>query len=213
MNKADLLTAMKADAVPEGFSRLWFVAKQHIPQEMQANRFGKPVIVPAGTITYLRCVTDSTICTQPLGELVMEDTDFELKTHLGFVLRAAGRVLVTGLGLGCVVRGLLANPAVEHVTVIENSPDVLKLVAPYMPTERLTIVEADALQWTFTNREKFDCGWHDLWTNMDAGEPHLDFWHTRLLMQCRRTVKQQGAWALNRVVKRRFLSEGFPWVG
>jgi hypothetical protein len=36
----------------------------------------------------------------------MNDFPQELKKHLDFVLRARGRVLVTGLGLGCVVRGL-----------------------------------------------------------------------------------------------------------
>lgn len=204
---------MKADAIPEGWEGLWFVMKQHIPQDTTGNRFGKQVFVPAGTMTYLRCITDSTIFAQPPGDLVMEDSNYELQTHLGFVMRAFGSVLITGLGLGCVVRGLLANPKVEHVTVIENSPDVLKLVAPHMPTERLTIIEAEALKWTATNKQPFDCGWHDLWTNRDAGEPHLDMWHTALLMNCRRTIKQQGAWALNRTIKREMVKHGFPWIG
>jgi spermidine synthase len=131
----------------------------------------------------------------------MEDTPFELRKHLQFMLQARGRVLITGLGLGCVIRGCLANPAVEHVTCIENSPDVLKLVAPYMPTERLSIIEADALEWTALNREPFDCAWHDLWTDRDNGEPHLDLWHTRLIYNCRQQIKRQGAWAYSRLGK------------
>src|SRR6185369_8969082 len=114
----------------------------------ETSRNWKPVTLPAARYTYLRFLTDKTLYSEHPGAVVMEDTPFELRTHLGFVMRAHGRVLITGLGLGCVIRGLLENPKVEHVTCIENSKDVLKLVAPYMPTERLEIVEADALEWT-----------------------------------------------------------------
>jgi hypothetical protein len=212
--KADIMTAMKADAIPEGWSNLWFITKAEVASAHPSVRFGKDVIVPPGTYTHLFCVTDSTVYSWPPGELVMEDTPFELSTHLGFALNAYGKVLVTGLGLGCVTRGLLANPKVEHVTVIENSPDVIKLVASYMPqTDRLTIVEAEAREWASQNKDVFDCGWHDLWTNKDKGEPHLDFWHTELLMSCRRFTKQQGAWALNRITKKKMQQWGFPWMG
>jgi hypothetical protein len=91
---------------------------------------------------------------------------------------------------------LLASPAVEHVTCIENCHDVIQLVGPHMPQERLTIIEADALEWTKESRI-VRCGWHDLWTNKDAGEPHLDHWHVELIFNCRQTVKRQGAWAMD----------------
>lgn len=213
MNKDHLLAAMKADAIPKGWSNLWLVTKTDIPEQSESMRFGKPVLIPAGTYTFLRCLTEATLYNWPPGEVVMEDTPFELRTHLGFVMQAFGRVLITGLGLGCVVRGLLANPEVEHVTVIENSPDVLKLVAPHMPTERLTIVEEDAFKWVSTNDLNFDCAWHDLWTNKDEGEPHLDFWHVEMLWKCRRKIARQGAWALNRRVKRQLVQHGFEWMG
>jgi spermidine synthase len=118
------------------------------------------------------------------------------------MLRAKGRILVTGLGLGCVVRGLLANPAVEHVTCIEKSPDVMKLVAPYMPRDRLTIIQADALEWAKFNEDHFDYAWHDLWTDRDKGEPHLDLWHTRLMFDLIDCVEYQGAWSYDRAAKR-----------
>src|SRR4051812_44820827 len=41
------------------------------------------------------------------GECVMEDSARELRRHLPVLLVARGRVLVSGLGLGCVLRGLL----------------------------------------------------------------------------------------------------------
>lgn len=213
MNKSDLLAAMKANAIPAGWSDLWFIAKTKLTEPTPNVRHKKPVVVPPGIYTFLYRLTDATLYCDPPGECVMEDTPFELQTHLGFVLRAYGRVLVTGLGLGCVIRGLLANPAVEHITCIEDSEDVLKLVGPYMPRERLTIIEADALEWTANNKERFDCAWHDLWTDRGNGEPHLDHWHAQLLMNCRKTVQQQGAWHFDRRAKKVLLKRGFQWIG
>ena len=213
MNVSAALEAMRAESVPEGWSGLWLVKKLEISGPTLSERHGKPVLVQPGVYTFLHRLTDGTLHHEPPGVTVMEDTRCELVTHLDFVLRARGKVLVTGLGLGCVVRGLLANPAVEHVTCIENSPDVLRLVGPYMPKERLTIIQADALEWTALNTEKFDCAWHDLWTDRAAGEPLLDFWHVRLIMNCRRTVKQQGAWGFDRLLRRRLGKYGIQWIG
>jgi hypothetical protein len=213
MNTDNILAAMKADGIPEGWSGRWFVKKLIIPKALSGTRNEKQETVLPGIYTFLRCLTDATLYNDQPGEVVMEDTPFELRTHLGFILRARGKVLVTGLGLGCVVRGLLANPAVEHVTCIENSRDVLALVSPHMPKEKLTLIHADALEWTANNLEKFDCAWHDLWTNPEQGEPHLDIWHARLILNCRDTVKRQGAWAFERTFKRQLKQHGLHWIG
>lgn len=213
MNKSDYLAAMSADAIPAGWSNLWYIAKMTLRDPSPSVRHKKPVVVPPGTYTFLYRLTDATLYADPPGEVVMEDTPFELQTHLGFVMRARGRVLVTGLGLGCVIRGLQANPHVEHVTCIEDSDDVLKLVGPHMSKERLTIIQADALEWTAKNKETFDCAWHDLWTDRCNGEPHLDHWHARLLVNCRKTVKRQGAWAFDRQIRKRLVKRGFQWMG
>lgn len=130
--KQTVLAAARADAIPAGDSGLWMVRKDIARKPILAKRNDKLVQIPAGTYTSLVRWTESTLHLH--GEVVMHDVPAELNTHLDFMLRANGRVLVTGLGLGCVVRGCLANPAVRHVTCIENSVDVLKLVAPYMMT-------------------------------------------------------------------------------
>ena len=136
------------------------------------------------------------------GEVVMEDTPFELNNHLDFMLKAKGHVLVTGLGLGCVIRGMLANGHVDHVTCIERSQDVLDLVAPHMPaTDRLEIIKADALEWTKGTTQRFDCAWHDIWTDRDVGEPHLAQSHTSLIKNCAPKVNFQGAWAYPRLAR------------
>jgi len=214
MNAKDYLAAMSAKAIPAGYSGLWHISKYRIKKDHTTYRNWKMITLPAGTYTYLRCITDATLYNNPPGDLVMEDTPFELSTHLGFAMKAYGHVLVTGLGLGCVVRGLLLNPKVEHITVIENSPDVLKLVQPYMPqTDRLRIIEADALEWTVQNTQPFTCAWHDLWVNHDEDPSHLDLWHARMIHTLSKRVKFQGAWAFKREMKELLIRKGFRWMG
>lgn len=208
-----ILHAMRAEHIPTAQAGLWSIHKKDINNDLIAPRHGKLVNLPAAVYTFLYRLTDDTLMRNPPGETVMEDTPFELRTHLEFVLKARGSVLITGLGLGCVIRGLLCNPAVTSVTCIENSKEVLSMVQPYMPQDRLEIVEADALEWTAKNRTVFDFAWHDLWTNRSAGEPFLDLWHVHMMRNLKKTVRNQGAWAFTRTAKEKLIRSGFPWVG
>lgn len=202
--KETILAAAKADAIPAGECGLWTVQKFTWEQIKFAVREEQKLVeIPPGAYTYLFRLTDATLH-KPPGECVMHDTPDELVTHLDFMLRARGDVLVTGLGLGCVVRGLLANPQVRSVKVIERDPAVLQLVEPYMPkTERLAIVHAEAETWIDNNNEKFTCAWHDVWTDTAAGEEHLALKHNRLLIGMRQRVEMQGAWSFPRQFRRR----------
>lgn len=197
-----ILKEARASHIPTGISGLWFVYKKNHDKPKIVDYWGRERILPAGEVTYLMKTTEATVHLNPPGDVVMEDTIFELKTHLGFILSASGNVLITGLGLGCVIRGLLANPKVKHITCIEKSGDVLKLVQPHMPADRLSIIHADALKWTKENEFKFDYAWHDLWTDQCEGEPHLDVWHTKLIRNCVKKVKNQGAWRYSRFLRR-----------
>ena len=212
-----ILAAAKADDIPAGATLRWHIKKLSLCRDIQATKDGQPIVVPAGQYTQLWCWTQDAIKQwldetagftedSPLwpGELVMTDSPHELNTHLDFMLRAHGRVLISGLGLGCVVRGCLANPAVQHVVCIEREPEVLKLVKPHLPTERLTILQADALSWVRNNieRQRFDCAWHDLWSDPDKNEAHLQVNHSELFVRCHGHVGFQGAWAFPRYQKR-----------
>lgn len=207
---SDLLRAARATDIPEGALGLWHIKKINLSRDIRAPKDGKLVTVPAGCYTQLWRWTRATIqnrldgAQDEPGELVMTDSPDELNTHLEFMLRAHGRVLITGLGLGCVVRGCLANPAVRHVVCIERDPDVLRLVQRHMPSERLTILQADAVSWVRNNiqRQRFDCAWHDLWSDPDAGEPHLAVIHSDMFVKCHQSVGFQGAWAFPRHQKR-----------
>lgn len=206
MTCTNLLKEARAEHIPEGKSRLWSVRKHTLNRPFVTERARGGVVFPQGTYTSLHCFTESTLLQR--GELIMNDTPHELNTHLQFMLRAYGKVLVTGLGLGCVIRGLLANPKVEHITCIERSKDVLKLVQPHMPKDRLTIIKADAMEYVNNGMPDFDCAWHDLWTDREKGEPHLTVLHNRLIIECAKKVKHQGAWKLDRWLKKAYRNHG-----
>lgn len=153
------------------------------------------------TFTVLKRVTEAT---QHLdaGEVVMEDTLRELSRHLPIWLAAHGRVLVTGLGLGCVVRGLLASPLVEHVDVVEIDSGILRVVgSEFVGIERVSLHHGDALTIDLPGR--WDFAWHDLWTD---GEAHLQSLHIQLFIRWHRQCHRQGAWAFPR-----YLARLLPW--
>lgn len=203
--KEQILKACSAERIPEGASGLWHIKKLNLSKQLfveKPNSGGKGETLPPGVWTSLFRYTESAMHTY--GEMVMHDFPNEIHTHMIFMLKAKGNVLVSGLGLGCVARGLLANPSVSKVTVLENSTDVLKLVGIHMEkSDRLEIIFAEAEDWIKKNNQmEFDCAWHDLWTDTDKGEPHLQVKHATLLAELHGRVRFQGAWNFPRDQRR-----------
>jgi hypothetical protein len=58
-----------------------------------------------------------------------------------------GHVVCAGLGLGLIVHALHDNPRVHKITVIEREKDVIDLVGPRLPREKLEIVHRDFWDW------------------------------------------------------------------
>ena len=200
--KPIMLDAARAGSIPAGTAGRWSVTKFLLEKPLQVTFKEKLRTIPPGHYTQLFCLTEETMH-QPPGEIVMHDREDELLTHLDFMLRARGRVLVTGLGLGCVVRGLLVNPQVEHITVLERDPYVMRLVAPHMiQTPRLEIIETCAFTWLHETSQEFDCAWHDVWNDEHRGDPHLHVMHSDLLQASFSRVKFQGAWQFPRYLRR-----------
>lgn len=137
-----------------------------------------------------------------LGECVMEDSPTELRQHLPIWLRGHGRVLVTGMGLGCVVRGLLANPDVEHIDVIEIDRRILDAVGPeFAGDDRVGLIHGDALAHPI-NGERWDFAWHDIWIDETETDRNLQFFHVELIGHFMSACGQQGAWKLPRFISR-----------
>jgi hypothetical protein len=103
--------------------------------------------------------------------LMMTDTLMEQTTNRGVVLRAKGKVLIMGLGIGMVLIPILKNPAVTSVTVIEKYQDVVDLVVPALraslpEASKLGVIVADALEWTPPKGVKYDTIYFDIWPNI-----------------------------------------------
>mgnify|MGYP001566944409 CR=1 FL=1 len=123
----------------------------------------------------------------------MSDTPAEAHEHHRFYHMARGRVLINGLGLGFALAAILRKPEVEHVTVVERSPDVISLVAPTYATDpRVTITRADAMTWRPPSGTRYGAVWHDIWTTIcDDNKPEM----TRLRRAYGRRTAWQGCWS------------------
>lgn len=130
------------------------------------------------------------------GALWMSDTPDEYRDHARAVHEATGRVLVNGLGLGCVLRAMLVNPAVTHVDVVERDSELVALMqdlAPWMADPRVHVHVADAYEQAraWPRGTTWDVAWHDIWLNICADDLPG---HTRLLRSYARRTGWQGAW-------------------
>jgi hypothetical protein len=104
------------------------------------------------------------------GAFSMADAPFVLRNYVPFLEAAAGDVLLTGLGLGCLLRGLLAKPEVSSITVLELHRDVLELVGPYHRDARVELVHADALRWEPAPGRHWDVAMLDIADDRDLVE-------------------------------------------
>lgn len=197
--KDAILKAMRADCVPEGGAGRWYVKKRDIDGFTLMKYLAEGRQVTAGSYTFLHCYTDATLFKG--GECVMNDLPCELNTHLDFALKARGRVLVGGLGLGCVVRGLLQNPAVESIDLIEREKDVIDLCGASVAHPKVKLHQCDAVRDEISGGP-WDYIWWDLWNDPNKDEPALALIHMKLIKKFRKRTTHQGAWALPRRYRR-----------
>ncbi|KKK67269.1 hypothetical protein LCGC14_2955740 [marine sediment metagenome] len=134
------------------------------------------------------------------GQVIMSDTPAEICDHLLFIHQARGDVLITGLGLGVIVKACLAKDTVTSVTVIEKSPDVIAMVGPHYACARFQIIEADALVWRPPRGLKWTCAWHDIWANICTDNLAE---MTQLHRRYGRRVEFQGSWCKDLLLRRR----------
>jgi hypothetical protein len=189
-------------SVPEGQSGNWKVERFTVTgrdaeiERIRAMFSGRRV--PEGTYTRL----------MRRGQVIMSDTPDEIRDHLEPIRRARGSVLINGLGLGVVLQAALNKPEVRHVTVVEKSPDVIKLVAWHyyerFGYDRLTVVEGDAFDWKIPKGARFDVVWHDIWDNLCADNlREMSVLHRKF----GRRTDWQGSWG--RELCRRYARSGY----
>jgi hypothetical protein len=174
--------------IPEGVSGPWKITRFTVTEE-QAQTTALRAMVTGGRERPVSAGTYSKLTHN--GAIVMSDTPAEMDDHRPFVRRARGNVLITGLGLGMVVGAVAAKPAVEHVTVIEASPDVVHLVADHYRSSRVTIHLADAFDWVPPAGAHYNAVWHDIWPDMCTANLRQ---MTRLKRKYGRFADWQGCW-------------------
>lgn len=147
--------------VPEGKSGSWAVERFSVSKEdagfFNIGNRGRAIL--PGSYTRLMCGR----C------VVMSDTPAEMWDHMAAVANAHDDCLVNGLGLGMVINAMLLKEAVKSVTVIERSPDVIKLVAPHYQQkfgDRFKIAEGDALTFKPSRGVRYGTVWHDIWNDI-----------------------------------------------
>lgn len=193
----ELMHAARApESMPMGVFGLWRlyrITRQDCPLD-DWERVGYD------SLTVLRRLTMASM--HEGGTVVMEDSMKELRRHLPILMAARGRVLVSGLGMGCVVRGLLSKPEVSHIDVVELDSSILDRVGPeFIGDQRVTLRHGDALKVAWPQSARWDFAWHDIWTEEGDGLP-LHRLHLRLFRRFMKKVPRQGAWALPREAKR-----------
>jgi hypothetical protein len=138
---------------------------------------------------------------------VMSDTPAEINEHGDALTRARGRVLIHGLGLGCLVSGLLAHPLVTHIDVVEVDPDVIEMVGPYYQDEaRVTIHRGDCMTFPWPPDARWDYVWHDIWShisdlNLDPETAEHGISYGMLFDRFDARCEAQGAWAFPEAVE------------
>ncbi|KKM06731.1 hypothetical protein LCGC14_1741040 [marine sediment metagenome] len=172
--------------VPEGVSGDWeilkFTVKEHDIRAISYALQGRPV--PPGIYTRLT----------KKGAFVpmMSDTPAEVRDHLYFIHKATGRCLINGLGLGVVLKAILAKPEVTHVDVVETEQDIINLVWPtYKNSNRVVLHHADAFTIEWPKGTWWDCAWHDIWPSICTDNlPEI----AKLKRKYGRKVTYQAAW-------------------
>ena len=105
-------------------------------------------------------------------------TPVDLDTSIEAIEAAHGRVVTFGLGLGYYAYMCSEKPEVEKITVIERSPDVIRLFKKYIlpqfsHPEKVRVIESDAFRYAEFDMpsERYDVAFVDTWRDASDGLP------------------------------------------
>ena len=178
--------------LPTGKSNNWSIEQFEVTEDQAAierirSMFNGGRGVPPGKYTALK----------RNGQTIMSDTPDEIRDHLSIIRNARDHVLINGLGIGMVLKACLDNESVNHVTVIENSLDVIHLVGKYYEDrygDKLTIIFDDAFDYKPPVNIQYGAIWHDIWDNICTDNlPEMHKLHRKY----GRRTDWQGSWCRN----------------
>jgi hypothetical protein len=140
---------------------------------------------------------------------VMSDTPAEIEGHFHAIEYGTGRVLIHGLGLGCLVSALLAKPEVTHIDVVEVDPEILTAIGPYYDDDpRVHLHQGDCLTYEWPEGTTWDYVWHDVWShvsdrNLNPEEAEHGITYGMMFDLFADRADLQGAWAYEEAVELR----------
>jgi spermidine synthase len=144
--------------IPEGAAGAWRVERfESDAMDFRSMIQGRGV--PVGE-TFTRLMRGGTV--------VMSDTPAEMRDHYTAVRNARGSCLINGLGIGMVLKAILAKPDVTDVTVVELAREVIDLVSPSYACDRVKFVHADAMTYQPPKGKRYGMVWHDIWDSICA---------------------------------------------
>ena len=151
--------------IPEAKKGNWYIEKFEVKNDITHAIFsihnpGRDV--PLGT--YTRLMRDHSF-----NNPMMSDAPAEIYDHAEAIYKIqelGGRILINGLGLGCILKAALSFTNVERVDVVELEQDIIDLVAPSYTDPRVHIYQADAYMIQWGKLDKWSVAWHDIWANI-----------------------------------------------
>lgn len=175
--------------VPCGKSNDWSVERFEVTENEAALERARALFsggrgVPVGKYTALK----------RNNQVIMSDTPDEIRDHFNIIRVSNEHVLINGLGLGMVLQACLNKENVTHVTVVEQSKDVIYLVGDHYKNiygDRLTIIHDDAFMYKPPKNVRYGAVWHDIWDTICSD--NLSEMH-KLHRKYGRRTEWQGSW-------------------
>lgn len=155
--------------LPEGQCGKWRVVQKVEPQGKQMTVVSLRNSIFMGLpSTHITLPQDTVIHHLMEGKrgLWMSTRFQEIEQHERQLRKMQGHVLVGGLGLGLAVAVLAKNPKVRGIHVVENCPDVIRLVKPHLPTDGVVVRMEDLYSHLKQSKKcgiKYDSGFFDIW--------------------------------------------------
>ena len=120
------------------------------------------------------------------GTMIMSNTPDEISDFSCFAYMATSHILINGLGIGVLVKALLEKKEVLSITIIEKSDDVIKLSGPtYLKDKRVTIINADAFNYSPPLGVRYNYVWHDIWDDITSDNlPEMHKLHRKYGKRC-----------------------------
>jgi hypothetical protein len=115
-------------------------------------------------------------------ETWMSLSPMEIESQSIATRHAHGHTVVMGLGMGWVAINIALNPAVRRVSVIERDPEVISLFSwsnalaglPTEVTDKIDIIQANALEWRPAPDLVVDFLYADIWRTLEEPQTVAD---------------------------------------